>query len=58
MTGVLTVEVALASVVPGYAQYTKGILQTTVYGKVKGYETNQGKTLVRGFLTPKLRLAL
>jgi para-nitrobenzyl esterase len=27
-------------------QYTKGILQTTVYGRIQGYEINQGKTLV------------
>jgi para-nitrobenzyl esterase len=46
MIGVLTVGVALASVVPGSAQYTKGIVQSTVYGKVKGYETNEGKTLI------------
>jgi para-nitrobenzyl esterase len=46
MVGLLMAGVALASAVPGYAQYTKGILQATVYGRVQGYETNQGKTLV------------
>jgi para-nitrobenzyl esterase len=46
MIGVLTVGVTIASAVPGYARYTKGIVQTTAYGKVQGYETNEGKTLV------------
>jgi para-nitrobenzyl esterase len=43
---VLVLGVTLVSAAPGYPQYTKGIVQTTIYGKVQGYETNQGKTIV------------
>jgi para-nitrobenzyl esterase len=43
---VLVLGVTLASAAPGYPQYVKGIVQTTIYGKVQGYEANEGKTLI------------
>jgi para-nitrobenzyl esterase len=46
MVLVLVVGVALAATVPGNPQYVKGIVQTTVYGKVQGYEANEGQTLI------------